>query len=488
MLIQCSQCQTVYNFDDSALQGASVDVRCARCQTVFRVDASSAVGDDACRVEDSELAGMSFRTSATGEPATSQPSQPAPEPVFEPAPEQTFEAPATTESLLDLHPEPEPEVAEAEIEEQGNDEFSFAPLDNPPEDDGETFQPIDNDDFSNRVEDETQEDAADDASPQWAGASDEFSFSEPDDGFSFDQNEQRDQDNSFTWDDAPAAETVQEEDSPIEEPESPDFIFEPLSSTDEDDTSSAAAVEVAEPPSPYAPQEEFSLSESLAPKEDVEEHSFAPLEEPKPEIASRAPEEAPEPKRPGRSKPVEEPRKTSKFLLFILFLLLVAAGVFGYFYATLGTTDVRVMVREIQQLIMSSGTLQPQGSLTITNTESFYIDNAEEGSLFVIQGTIRNDYKEPRAELSVTATLYKGKGKAFTKKTVYCGNELSRDDLQNKPYEALAEAMSNSFGTALSNLNVAPGNSLKFTVVFNQLSDDLSEFSIEPATSKAASN
>ena len=101
---------------------------------------------------------------------------------------------------------------------------------------------------------------------------------------------------------------------------------------------------------------------------------------------------------------------------------------------------------------------------------------------------MRNDFKQPRAELSVTVTLYKDKGKSFTKKTVYCGNQVSRSDLETKPYQVLSETMSNPFGTALSNVGVAPGASIPFIVIFNDLSDDLSEFSIEPATSKAASN
>ncbi|EAT15280.1 zinc-ribbon domain-containing protein [Desulfuromonas acetoxidans] len=500
MLIQCTKCQTVYNFDDSALQGSSIDVRCARCQTVFTVDASSAVSEDVCHVGEDELQGTSFRSSADSLPtdtSTHAQQQPSEEALFEPEPEQTFEAPPVTQTHIALHPEPEqPDSeqpgdeeefsftsAEQSAEQPAADEtgFDFAPLDEPPAEQ----PPAQNEEASDFSFDQPQETAAIDGAaeseqqehpeqpvdlfaegqeettlsaeekePQWEGSPDDFTFEDSGEDFSFDD------DDSWSADKPkpPAAQIDSAENSD----ESPDFIFEPL-------TSEAT---------PTPPQ----------PKPAAEESPLAPDEEMEQPISTLPEAEKPEAKeRPAQRPPQVEKRGTSKFLLFILFLLLVAAGAYGYFYATLGTTDVRVMIREIEQLVMPSGQQQPQGSLTITRSESYYIDNSEAGPLFVIQGTVRNDYKEPRAELSVTATLYKDKGQPFTKKTVYCGNEISRQELETMPYATLGETMSNPFGTALANVGVAPGASLSFIVVFNDLSDDLSEFSIEPASSKAAS-
>jgi len=493
MLIQCTQCQTVYNFDDSALQGSSIDVRCARCQTVFTIDASSAVSQDVCRVNEDELQGMSFRSSTgstLSDTSAQTPQQPREEAVFEPEPEQTFEAPPITQTHIDLHPEPEA----SDSEESSDDEFSFTPAEHLAEqaasDNGSDFDfaPLDETPTEQRPEQQEQGEETSDFSfaepeeiavadeleqpvdlfaegqeettlsaeedePQWEGSPDDFTFEDSGEDFSFDEDD--------SWSADKPTQPVERIDSSDNSDESPDFIFEPLTS----ETTST-------PPQPEPAAEESSLASDEKMEQVV---SQPPQTEPQTE------------KRPAQRPPQTEKRGTSKALLFILFLLLVAAGAYGYFYATLGTTDVRVMIREIKQLVMPSSQQQPQGSLTITRSESYYIDNSEAGSLFVIQGTIRNDYKEPRAELSVTATLYKDKGQPFTKKTIYCGNEINRQDLETMPYPALVETMSNPFGTALANVGVAPGASLPFIVVFNDLSDDLSEFSIEPAHSKAAS-
>ena len=411
MLIQCTQCQTVYNFDDSALQDSSIDVRCARCQTVFTIDASSAVDEDVCRVDESELQGMSFRSAATD--TSSKTAQPASEmALFEPEPEQTFEAPPVTQSHIDLHPQPEPANEETGAEE----EFSFTPTEQPPTDDdtGFDFAPLDEAPAQEKAptdvaftapdgtaeaekpaESAQQEQPRDlfaepetapskeEEEPQWQGTPDDFTFEDSGEDFSFEDE--------ASWStDKP--ETPARTEGPSQDTEdSPDFIFEPLTRETKP-----------------APSQPASLAEEspLSSQEDMEQTVAAPAEPEKPQTAVRPAERAPRPQKRG----------TSKFLLFILFLLLVVAGAYGYFYATLGTTDVRVMIREIQQLVMPSGPQQPQGALTIIRSESYYIDNSEAGALFVIQGTIRNDYNEPRAELSVTATLYKDKGQPFTKK------------------------------------------------------------------------
>ena len=497
MLIQCTQCQTVYNFDDSALQDSSIDVRCARCQSIFTVDAASAVGEDACRLDESELQGMSFRSNMAEEvetPTEEQPQTVAEQPLFEPEPEQTFAEVTSSTTHLDLHP-----IEEEAPEETPEEEFAFTPMDEtlefedssqqPAHDDAPevdfSFAPLDVEpatvdipqeetDFSfddsqpNLTEQNTEAfsvDAAgsaenpetveapleEAAAPQWDGGPDEFSFEDSGEDFSFEDED--------SWSTKPKEHDSEEPSAQGAAAESPDFIFEPLTGA----------------------SKEKPLQQATQDHEDDE------IRPPQEAAAPQAPHQPAAPAKRGSSRAPKQ-GGPSKFLLFILLLLLIAAGAYGYFYATFGTTDVRVMIREVQQLIQPTAPQQPQGFLTITKSESYYIDNSEAGSLFVIEGTIRNDFKQPRAELSVTVTLYKDKGKAFTKKTVYCGNQVSRSDLETKPYQVLSETMSNPFGTALSNVGVAPGASIPFIVIFNDLSDDLSEFSIEPATSKAASN
>ncbi|MCD6525665.1 MAG: DUF3426 domain-containing protein, partial [Desulfuromonas sp.] len=288
--------------------------------------------------------------------------------------------------------------------------------------------------------------------PEWDADSDAFSFS-PSDSFSFDDQSPETSDSSDIFSFGTADEEQEHIPAPSssealdDETEKPDFMFESL-----------ADENTSKPP--------------VAPAVLEQTETIPAEQEPEPEREQPAPTKV-------------KKRKTSKLLVLLLLMILAIVGVYGYFYMTLGTTDINTMIQEIERQLVPTSQ-QPKGALHITTTESFYVDNTQSGQLFVVQGLARNDFSQPRAELSVTATLYKKKGQPLVKKTIYCGNTITREDLESLEIGALAEKMSNPFGAALSNVNVAPGQSLPFTIVFNNISDELNEFSVEPGTSKAA--
>lgn len=354
MVIQCQQCETTYNFDESQLHGGQIEVRCVRCKNVFTIDSTSTIID--------------------------QPIQPISVPETETAPEPMV-APA------DLQPVPIPEPA---------------PL------------------------------------PEWDADSDAFSFSSSED-FSFDNEEPS------------LSEPSSEPSTTSEEPVSQEFTFESL-------------------------EEE---PEIIAPV------SLAPLMTEEPAHAEEEIDETPQPK--------AEKRKTSKFMIFLLLIILIIAGAYGYLFVTLGTTDVMKMIQNIQQQIEQQLQQQPQAQsqqseIRISTTQSYYVDNSIAGQLFVIKGIATNNYTTTQSELCVKGTLYQKKGAPLLHQTAYCGNIINDEELKSAPMDSLNNQMSNPFGAALSNVNVAPGQSLPFMIVFTDLPAELNEFSVEPLSSKAASN
>lgn len=364
MVIQCKQCETTYNFDESALHEGAINVRCVRCKAVFTVDSTSSI--------------------------ITQSSQPLP--AADPA---NVTEPTEIAAEIQAKPIPEPE-----------------PL---PE----------------------WESDSDDLSPEWDADSDAFSFSSTDD-FSFD-NEDDDDEPLF----APSSEST-----PIaDEPTSQHFTFESLDSETEIDE-----------PAPLAPP----IAEQAAP-------------------SAEKVDETPPPK--------AKKGKTSKLMVILLLIVLIMACAYGYFYVTLGTTDVRKMIQNIQQQLQQQplGHSQ-QGEIRISTTQSYYVDNSNLGQIFIIKGSATNNYATVQSELSVKGTLYQKDGVALAHQTAYCGNILNNEQLQSATKDVLNNQMANPFGAALSNVNVAPGQSLPFMIVFTDLPDELNEFSVEGLTSKAASN
>ena len=350
MVIQCKQCETTYNFDESALQSGQVEVRCVRCKNVFTIDSTATV--------------------------TAPAAQPLPDATTTPA-----TAPLMPEAELQPKAETEPE-----------------PL------------------------------------PEWDTDSDAFSFT-PSNEFSF-------------TDDPAAPPAVDETLATDEEPESPDFTFESLE----------PEPEVIETPATVAaPEAEEPAAEATEPEEEVQ-HT-----------------------------PKTKKRKTSKLMILLLLIILMIAGAYGYFFVTLGTTDVMKMIENIQQKLTPPTTSQ-QGEIRINTTQSYYIDNDIAGQLFVIQGVATNDFATAQSELCVKATLYQKKGAPLIHQNAYCGNIIAKEVLMSASVKDLTDQMTNPFGAALSNVNIGSGQSIPFMIVFSDLPEELNEFSVEPASSKAASN
>lgn len=344
MIIQCKQCETTYNFDDSALHGGQIEVRCVRCENVFTIDSTSAI--------------------------IAQPIEPLPKTEPEIAPEPMVEA-----ADLQTAPEPEP-----------------IPL------------------------------------PEWNADSDAFSFSSTE-AFSFDNEEPT------------LSGTSSESATTSEEPAPQEFTFE------------SPEPEVITPLAPPV------SDEPIFPEEEVDD--------------------TPEPK--------AEKRKTSKFMIFVLLIVLMIAGAYGYLFVTLGTTDVFEMIQSVQKQLQPAAQNQ-QNDIQISTTQSYYVENSTSGQLFVIKGIATNASTTTQSELCVKGTLYQKKGAPLLHQTVFCGNIISDEELKSAPMNSLNNQMANPFGSALSNVNVAPGQSLPFMIVFTDLPDELNEFSVEPLSSKAASN
>jgi len=122
---------------------------------------------------------------------------------------------------------------------------------------------------------------------------------------------------------------------------------------------------------------------------------------------------------------------------------------------------------------------QNAGEISTANIKSKFVDNAKIGKLFVITGTVKNEYSNNRRFIRLTGRLF-STGKVLAKEeTVYCGNSISDIELGQMEAGDIKKALTNRFGDKKSNANVKPGQQLSFMVVFSDLPQDLEEFTIE---------
>ena len=340
----------------------------------------------------------------------------------------------------------EDEAAETSFGDEGDDSaFNFDDTDEetPPAASEETNEPGE---FSFEDDNPFEEESASEWDDDSSSDDTSFDFDEP----------------KFEDDDSPAASSASSPEdnglqfgeidfsSDSDESEAPDFQT--------DDDFSQATMELQEEPEQLSPSQPSSPSSS---------HAYDD-EEPLP---------APPP-----------PKKSSlsRILLLLVLLLVILGGAAGYLFMQEGSLNLNTVVKYLpflQEYIGETPASAPGDRIGIDIAGSSYV-NGQAGQMLIIQGAAVNNHQTTRSAITVKGVLLDAKGKALLQQTVFCGNQLDDSALESMPFAAIEEAMNNQFGDSLSNMNVAAGASISFTIVFRNLPEGIANINVEVVASK----
>lgn len=502
MIIQCDHCDTRFRMADEKIRPEGVKVRCAKCKQIFLAlppappEPVTAAGPSAPDPTAPGEEGADFDAPA-GAQATPAESD------FSRGTEKLPESGKTGDeiSFADLGFAPPPATPPAEEQDfslgdldtaQERDEEQSADSDTGGEEDDGTFGDIDfgipsyedEDDFGDMTFDEDESAAGDEFT---AAASLADTEEEDFAGFSFADDK---------------AHKGQDEDSGFEfSPEGDDELLgasEGEAETVADDDFFGLESNAAEPSSASSPTEERAPGEDEAefaasgfPAVDMEEskeagggfalESAEALDAPKSELPGGADSDATpaQPPRPRRS-PV------ATLMVFFLGVLILLTAVTGYLFWKEGPQSFERLL----QSLTGSQTVAPadqQGRIDLGQYKAGFTTNQDAGELFFINGQAINKYGDGRSAIQVKGVVLSPEGRPVMQQTVFCGNPLSEEDLKTLPYAKIEEAMNNQFGSSLSNLNLAPGAAIPFTIVFRNLPPEMAEFTVEVVDSRPAS-
>lgn len=541
MIIQCQACQTRFRLADEKIKPGGTKVRCSKCKEIFSVTppepevVEETVDFGAFNMEavPEETPG---ETAVAAEPPEQGPSEPQEESLEhgeEPAP--ATEAENIPETADDAQGDEldfsglEEGMRDVDAGDELAEEFSFTDASQPVEDDEASADadvtateepPVEQaaeepTDFAATFEEAVEPggpvefDFGDDSSFTDEGekasefekfssestddgdtGTTEFTFEEKDESveesiedepadFAFDDESLRDSDSASEWDDeVPAGDTFDFDeprfDSDTAESEStPEDSAEDglqfgeidFSSDDDSDTPSfqtngsltGASIETREEP------ESFTRHEQKPPPS--HEHDY---EEP-----------LPVPPPPKKSS-------LSRVVLLLILLLVVLGGAAGFLFMQEGSLNPNAVTQYLPFLKNYLGEQQelaPGDRIDINISGSSYV-NGQAGQMLVIQGSAVNNQTSSRSSITIKGTLVDAKGKTLLQQTVFCGNALDDTELATMPFSAIEEAMNNEFGDSLSNMNIATGGSIPFTIVFRNVPPEISSINVEVVDSK----
>ena len=134
---------------------------------------------------------------------------------------------------------------------------------------------------------------------------------------------------------------------------------------------------------------------------------------------------------------------------------------------------------------LSAESKDPSGvrRLSFKNVSGKYYRSIKAGNLFCIQGIVLNNYSEIRSFIHVKGSLLDEKGVAVKQKLAFAGNTFSENELKGMSLEEINQALANQTGKVNANVNIKPQASVPFMIVFEDLPDNLSEFTVEAVSS-----
>lgn len=197
------------------------------------------------------------------------------------------------------------------------------------------------------------------------------------------------------------------------------------------------------------------------------------------EAAGLAPDKAE--KKPAAPAPGPAPapakKGVSKTLVFLLVIVVLGGIGYGLYYAV---TKMGVQIPYLSDYLKPQPQ-DPYGTLHLSTFDiaSKFMENQNDGRLFVITGKVRNGYDHPRAMIRVRGNLFTTGKKLVKTEYAYCGVVLSDSDLVQKPFAEIKQLLNQRPSGEQAGGGLQPGQAVQFMVVFANLPENLEEFTIE---------
>ena len=167
-------------------------------------------------------------------------------------------------------------------------------------------------------------------------------------------------------------------------------------------------------------------------------------------------------------------------VVLVIVLILIGAAAAIFLWAPQIIPDSLSMLKPVEkQEIADMGVRR----LSFKSVTGSFVDSENSGSLFVIRGEITNDYPKSRSFILIKGSILDDKSQVVKRKLAYAGNNFKEDEIKSLPLEKINKAMKNRYGMGRKNVNVAPGAKITFTIAFEDLPKNLSEFTVEAVSS-----
>ena len=116
--------------------------------------------------------------------------------------------------------------------------------------------------------------------------------------------------------------------------------------------------------------------------------------------------------------------------------------------------------------------------LELLDWQQYLVKNEKIGDLIVIEGKVKNNFTEARELIQLEAGLCGADGKVLASQRQIAGVSLSSFQLKVLDKNELESALNSRVEIISSNINVAPGAEVPFTIVFSEIPAGASDYKV----------
>lgn len=201
-------------------------------------------------------------------------------------------------------------------------------------------------------------------------------------------------------------------------------------------------------------------------------------------------EEIEEIKKPAKPQPVIKKRRRSAVWITILLIVLILVGAAAALYVFKPDLLFEYFPSFKKSLpkeqVFDMGNKRLSINRDPADLKGSFVDSEKAGKLFVVKGSITNNYPDKRSFIRVRSNILDSKGKVVKSKIAYAGNPISDKELLSLSMVEIDNRLMNKFGKDKINTNILPNSSIPFMIIFSDLPEDISEFTVESISSFSA--
>ncbi|MFO8091276.1 MAG: DUF3426 domain-containing protein, partial [Desulfatiglandaceae bacterium] len=189
---------------------------------------------------------------------------------------------------------------------------------------------------------------------------------------------------------------------------------------------------------------------------------------------------------PGSKHEKKRPSVLWRVFRFLLLLILVLVLTVAAFYYWNPELTKEYIEKYVPVTFFEPAEETPDAGisrLVFSGVSGNFVESETTDKLFVIRGNVKNEFPDSRSFIQLQGSILDEKEAVVSKRTVYAGNPIDDDKLKVMSTEEIAMAMDNKDGMDGLNVDVPSGSSIPFTIVFEDLPENVVEFTVEAVSS-----